>query len=328
MRLLATALLALAFAGPASPPLARAAESWDAYTYLPNAQVIAARNLQTMLNEIAQASNGALAIRMHLGGTLSINAANITAAVSDDVIQIADDTQYIGSVPLAGVLRLPLLADNVADYQRAYKVLFPYIEAALKTKGVTVLASYSYPLQVLWGRQKIESLADLKGLKIRVVSPEQAEFVKRYGAVAVTLGTSEVPASLDRGVVDGVITAASGAGYLWRDLLKYEYGIGTNYSDSLIIVNSSRFAALPKPLQDTVRAIATKIAAQTTADMQRAEGVLLEKMKQAGMVVTPARPADEAEAQKRMVAYWDAWAKSKNATAREALAKVRAVLGR
>ena len=201
---------------------ARAAETWDAYTYLPNIQVIAARNLQAMLDEMNAASGGAVSIRMHLGGTLSINAANITAAVSDDVVQIADYVQYIGSVPIAGVLRLPLLADSFEDYAKAYAVLFPYIEAAMRKKGVTVLASYAYPLQVLWGRKKVTALADLKGLKMRVSSPEQAEFVKRYGAIAVTLATSEVPASLDRGVVDGVITAASGAGYLWRDLLKYQ----------------------------------------------------------------------------------------------------------
>ena len=317
------ALAMLAWATPG-----RAAETWDSYTYIPNAQVIAARNLAAMLAEINAAAKGELTIRMHLGGTLSINAANITAAVSDDVIQIADDTQYIGSIPVAGVLRLPLLVDDHADYVSAYKVLSPYIAAALAKKGVTVLASYSYPLQVLWGRKKIESLADLKGLKIRVASPEQAEFVKRYGAIAVTLGTSEVPASLDRGVVDGVITAASGAGYLWRDLLKYNYGVGTNYSDSLIVVNTERFNRLPQATQGTLREVAARVAAQTTADMQREETVLTQKMKDAGMVVTPARAEESAEARRRMSPYWDEWGRTKDPAAREALAKVRAVLGR
>ena len=306
----------------------RAAETWDCYTYIPNAQVIAAHNLAAMLAEINDGAKGELAIRMHLGGTLSINAGNITAAVSDDVIQIADDTQYIGSIPVAGVLRLPLLASDHEDYARAYAVLRPYIEAALAKKGVTVIASYSYPLQVLWGRRKIESLADLKGQKIRVSSPEQAEFVKRYGAIAITLGTAEVPASLDRGVIDGVITAASGAGYLWRDLLKYNYGLGTNYSDSLIIVNTERFEKLPPATQATLRSVATKAAAQTTADMQREEAVLTQKMKDTGMVVTPARAEDGAEARTRMAPYWDEWARNKDAAARDALAKVRASLDR
>lgn len=320
--------LFVAFAMLAWATPGQAAETWDSYTYIPNAQVIAARNLAAMLTEINAAATGSLTIRMHLGGTLSINAANITAAVSDDVIQIADDTQYIGSIPVAGVLRLPLLVNDHADYARAYAVLLPYITAALAKKGVTVLASYSYPLQVLWGRKKIESLSDLKGLKIRVASPEQAEFVKRYGAIAVTLSTSEVPASLDRGVVDGVITAASGAGYLWRDLLKYNYGIGTNYSDSLIIANAERFNRLPPATQATVREIATRVAAQTTDDMQREETVLTQKMNDAGMVVTPARAEENGEARRQMAAYWDEWGRTKDAAAREALTKVRAVLGR
>jgi TRAP-type C4-dicarboxylate transport system substrate-binding protein len=303
------------------------AETWDAYTYIPNAQVISARNFNAILAEMSKIP-GAPTMRLHLGGTLSINAANISAAVSDGVVQIGDDTQYIGTIPLAGVLRLPLLVDTPEDYARAYPVLKPYIEAALAKKGVVVLASYAYPLQVLWSHTKLTSLADLQGQKIRVVSPEQAEFVKGFGAIAVTLGTAEVPASLDRGVIDGALTAASGAGYIWRDLLKYNYGIGTNYSDSLIIVNADSFHALSPAVQDAMRAVATRIAAQTTTDMRQDEGVLTQKMKDAGMVVTPIRPEDEAEARHRMAPYWDEWAKSHDATAREALAKVRAVLGR
>jgi TRAP-type C4-dicarboxylate transport system substrate-binding protein len=163
---------------------------------------------------------------------------------------------------------------------------------------------------------------------MRVTSPEQAEFVKRFGAIAVTLGTAEVPASLDRGVIDGVLTAASGAGYIWRDLLKSNYGLGSNYSDSLIIVNADRFRALPPPVQAAMREIAARHAAQTTQEMEREEGLLTQKMKEAGMVVTPLRPDDEAEARRRMAPYWDEWGRTHDAGARNALAAVRAALGR
>ena len=67
----------------------------------------------------------------------------------------------------------------------------------------------------------------------------------RAGAVPVTLGAPEVPSALDRGVVDGVLTANTGGGNTWKDLLKYNYRIGVNYFNSVVIANKDRFAKLP-----------------------------------------------------------------------------------
>ena len=87
---------------------------------------------------------------------------------------------------------------------------------------MSCLATYNYPLQVVWSRKPINSLADMKGQKLPVTSPEQAEYVKRLGGLPVTIGPSEVPSALDRGVVDGVFTASSGGGKIWRDLLEIQ----------------------------------------------------------------------------------------------------------
>ena len=198
-----------------------AAKNWNAYTYMTNPQVTAARKFKQIIDEINAQAGGAVDIRLHLGGTLPINAGNISAAVADDDIQFADDTQYLGNVPIGGILRLPFLVSNREEYRRAYAVLEPYIEADYAKKGVTVLAAYTYPLQVIWSREPLTKLADIKGQKIRVTSPEQGKFIETFGGIPITLSTAEVPAALDRGIINGVLTASAGAGYTWRDLLKY-----------------------------------------------------------------------------------------------------------
>lgn len=318
-------LAGAALIGSAGPAFA-AAKSWNAYTYMTDPEVTAARKFKQIIDEINAQAGGTVDIRLHLGGTLPINAGNISAAVADDDIQFADDTQYLGNVPIGGILRLPFLVSDREEYRRAYKVLEPYIEADYAKKGVTVLAAYTYPLQVIWSREKLTQLADIKGQKIRVTSPEQGKFIERFGGIPITLGTAEVPAALDRGIINGVLTASAGAGYTWRDLLKYNYRLGTNYSDSLIIVNTSAFTALPAAAQATIRTIARQVSATTGVDMQKQEDALTQKMQQAGMVVTPARPEDVAEARQRMAPYWDEWAKAHGPRAVEALSKVRAAL--
>ena len=120
----------------------------------------------------------------------------------------------------------------------------PYLEKAFEKKGVIVLGQYLYPFQVGFSSKKLTSLADIKGQKIRVTSPEQGEFIKRLGGVPVTLGAPEVPSALDRGVVDGVLTASTGGGNVWKDLLKFNYRLGINYFNSVFIVNKERFGKL------------------------------------------------------------------------------------
>ena len=65
-------------------------------------------------------------------------------------------------------------------------------------------------------------------MKLRVTSVEQGEFIRRFGGVSLTLGSPDVAAALDRGVVEGVLTASSGGGIAWHDLLKYRYAFPTS----------------------------------------------------------------------------------------------------
>ena len=133
-------------------------------------------------------------------------------------------------------------------------------------------ASTAYPFQVIWGKNKITSLADIKGMKLRVTSVEQGEFVRRFGGVSLPLGSPDVAAALDRGVVEGVFTASSGGGLTWHDLLKYRYGFPTSYVNSTLVVNREAFEKLPPATQKILRDAGADAASWATTEMQRAGG--------------------------------------------------------
>ena len=213
------ALVALLLAAGAPAP---AAEQWNFYMHQSAPVFATSRGAKLFTEEIEKATGGELKVRLHLAGTLQINASNITQAVGENIVQMGDDLFNSGNVPVAGIPRLPMLIQSYDDFAKADAVLKPYIEKAFGTKGTTVLSSYTYPLQFMWGRKKIESLDDIKGLKLRVAQPEQGEFVRRFGGTSITMSAPEVPSALDRGVVDGIFTAGVGA-VLWKDLLKYGY---------------------------------------------------------------------------------------------------------
>src|ERR1700754_1965442 len=307
---------------------AAAAEKGDLYVYNAVATVAPVKGMNTIIEQIEKETNGELSIRLHLGGSLPINTTTITQAVSDDVVQMGDDGYFLGNVPIGGVLRLPMLLRTLSDYDKAAAIMNPFLVKAFEKKGLVVLGQYLYPFQVAYSSKKLTSLADFKGQKIRVTSPEQGEFIKRLGGIPQTIGAPQVPSALDRGVVDGVLTANTGGGNIWKDLLKYNYRIGINYFNSVIIVNKDRFEKLSPDTQAKVRKIITANLPLMTKAMQDEEEDLTRKCADGGMTIAKESPEDIDAAVKVIAPYWEEWAKAQGPDAVAALKQVRAAIGR
>lgn len=304
------------------------AQTWKAYSYNPTALHPAVVGLEKMGEEIQKATKGKIKLRVNVGGSLPISATDITQAVADNIVQIGADGFFLGNIRIGGVLRLPLLLTTRDEYHKAAAIMEPYIEKALAAQGVTLLAQYLYPLQVAWSSQVLKSLDDIKGQKLRVTSPEQAEFVKRFGGVPVTIGAPEVASSLQRGVVNGVFTASAGGGRIWKEMLKYNYRFGPNWFNSLIIVNSKVFDRLSEGEKQAVRAAAKNAATWMTETMKNEEAEITRELAAGGMIVTEPTQADIDAGVAKMQDYWPQWAKGVGPEAEAALAKVRAAIDR
>jgi TRAP-type C4-dicarboxylate transport system substrate-binding protein len=303
------------------------AEEWNFYMHQSAPNFATSRGAKLFTEEIEKATGGALKVRLHLAGTLQISASNVTQAVGGNVVQVGDDLFNSGNIAVAGIPRLPMLIQSYEDFAKADAVLKPYIEKAYQEKGSTLLASYTYPLQFMWGRKKLESLDDIKGMKLRVAQPEQGEFVRRFGGTSITMSAPEVPSALDRGVVDGIFTAGVGA-VLWKDLLKYGYVLIVNVNNSYFIANTEAYSKLAPDLQAKVRKVAEDAARWDQETMQKEEAESVQVLTAAGYTFTKAKPEENARAVAAMTPYWDEWAKSRGPAIVEALAKVRAALGR
>jgi TRAP-type transport system periplasmic protein len=319
----AAATLALfGWHGPAS-----AAEQWNFYMHQSAPNFATSRGAKLFTEQVEKATNGELKIRLHLAGTLQINASNITQAVGENVVQIGDDLFNSGNIAVAGIPRLPMLIQSYEDFAKADAVLKPYIEKAFAQKGSTVLASYTYPLQFVWGRKKLASLDDIKGMKLRVAQPEQGELVRRFGGVSITMSAPEVPSALDRGVVDGIFTAGVGA-VLWKDLLKFGYVLIVNVNNSYFIANTDAYRKLSPQLQAELRKAAGDAARWDQDTMKTEETDSVQLLQSAGYTFTQAKSDEVTRAVDTMRPYWDEWAKARGPEVVEALAKVRAALGR
>ena len=319
--------IALAIAASLALSAPALAVDWNFYHHQSAPLFATSRGAKMLIEEIEKSTNGELKARLHLSGTLQIAPNNITAAVAGNVVQLADDLFNSGNIAVAGIPRLPGLVRSLEEYTKAAEALRPYVVKAFADKGVVVLAEYTYPLQVIWGRKKIASLDDIKGLKLRVAQPEQGEMVRRFGGTSVTISAPEVPSALDRGVVDRIYTAGVGA-VLWKDLLKFGYLVPVNWNNSYIIANADAYNKLSPDLQKKLRGAAEKIAKWNQDTMQQEEAASVKTLTEAGYTMTTAKTEDAAKVADTMKPYWDEWAKSRGPDVVEALAKVRAALGR
>lgn len=304
------------------------AVTWTAYTYGPSDSMAMVQSYKKMLDEVEKATDGDLKFRVRLGGSLPIQATNITQAVGNGTVQMADDGFFLGNVKVAGILRLPFLLQTPQEYAKAAEVLKPYIDKEFADQGVVVLGSYLYAHQSFYSGKKIINTDDVKGLKIRVSSPEQAEVIQRFGGVPVTMGTPEVAPALSSGAIDGALTASAGGGKLWRDMFTHNYRLPINYFDGLYIVNKAAYDKLKPETREALRKVVEDMSPKATAVLMSEESTLTKQFAETGMVVTEPTKEQIDSAVKALSPYWDTWAKNQGPVAEEALAKVRAALGR
>ena len=162
---LRTSLSAAIAAAAISTGSAALATEWTCYTYIPSAQHAVVQALTKIGEEIGKITGGEVEVTCHPGGSLSISAADITSATSDDVIQLASNAFITGSVPIVGLFSLPGLFTTEEELAKGVELAEPYIEKAMAEQDLTYLGTYHYPRQVIFSTQPISKLDDLSGAR-------------------------------------------------------------------------------------------------------------------------------------------------------------------
>ncbi|MCA0919260.1 TRAP transporter substrate-binding protein DctP [Pseudooceanicola nanhaiensis] len=320
-------VLATTVALTATTTLAHA-DDWTAYTYSSVSTTAAVKGMTRIADRVATETNGDLNITLHLGKTLQIASADITQAVGDGIVEFAADFFFSGNVPIARILNLPMLIENDAQWAKAYAAIEPTLVEAFADQNVVLLGGYRYPEQTIFTTFPVTSLSDLEGHKIRVTSPEQGKFIEEFGGAPITLSGSEVPTSLERGVIEGVLTASAGGAKNWHEFLPYDYRFAVNYGNSMIIANADAFDALSAETQEKLRSIVAEEGAATTADFIEDEKVQMASQEKAGMTITASNATEVAMATETLAPYWESWAEQNGPEYVEALKVVRDAIGK
>ncbi len=194
---------------------------------------------------------------------------------SFDVVSTVGGYIVSDSQALAG-LDLPAIAPDIKTAKKIVEAYKPTLEKiVLRDFNAKLLGVTPYPAQVLFCNEKIDSLEDLKGKKVRAGSWTLAEYLDGLGATGVTPPFSEIASALQRGVLDCAIGGSlSGYSSGWGDIAKYLYPIPVGgWAYVLTSMNLNTWNKFSKEEQDKLLISYNKDVVQPVWDKSNFESI-------------------------------------------------------
>jgi TRAP-type C4-dicarboxylate transport system substrate-binding protein len=151
-------------------------------------------------------------------------------------------------------------------------------------------------------KRPIKKLDDFKGLTLRA-APLYTPIIKKLGAAPVTLSPVETISALQRGVIDGQVTATMGIHAMGYDeFTKYRIEPGFCQVDNLCLINLDVWNKIPQSLQDVIMDVAKNLEYMYTAHGVYANAADWDMCKQTGM---QNYPMEQDEAKKFLALVYD-----------------------
>src|SRR5438093_4478171 len=253
-----TLLAALAFAAPAG------AADYQLKTVVTTRTAIQTEQLWTWAaQEIESRTKGRVKLDIVSLPELGLSGFELVRVMQAGLVDIGDvlPTYVAGDIP---VIEGADLLGIFGDYDTAVKGHRAW-EMVLREKysdrlGAVVLGSWPWAQQLLYSNRPVTSLADVKGMKIRVFSPAMAQFVRALGGEPVSLAYAEVYTALERKTVDGAITCSRcGWDTKWYEVTKHlvDLHMGTAVS-TLFVVSKKTWDKLPQDIRQVLAQVGSE----------------------------------------------------------------------
>ena len=249
-------------------------------------------NLIQFAKEIDAATKGQLVITVHPGASL-FKAPEIKRAVATGSAQIGEVLISIheNEDPVFGLDTIPFLTGGFADARKLWLAQKPAIAKKLDSQGLKLLYAAPWPSQGLYAKQEVNSVADLKGLKMRAYNVGTTRIAELANAQAVTVQAADLPQALATGVVNSFMTSGA-TGYdskVW-ETMSHWYDLEAWQPKNVVIVNKAAFDALPKDQQDAILKAAADAEARIWKTAEQKTGWYVEQLKAKGMKVLKPSP--------------------------------------
>jgi TRAP-type transport system periplasmic protein len=293
---------------------AAAQTKWDMPTPYP-ATNFHTENIAQFVADVDKFTGGKLKITLHVGASL-FKANEIKRAVQGGQAQIGEIllSGYSNEDPLFGVDSVPFLATSYADADKLWKASRKPIEERFARQGMMILYSVPWPPQGIYSSKPLNSVADMKGLKMRTYNPYTSRIAELAGAQPVTIQVAELAQAFATGAVNANITSGA-TGYdtkAW-EVVKNYYDTQAWLPKNVVFVNKAAYDALDKASQDGLVKAASDAEVRGWKISQEKNSWYTEQLAKNGMNVAPPSAQLKADFRKIGETMTAEWSKSAGA---------------
>ena len=200
----------------------------------------------------------------------------------------------VGKIDAIGWSELPYVVTNYSEMNALGEVLPDLTNKQLEEANIDLycLGAMSQGIRCLLTTEKykVESVADCKGLRIRVPQSEvYMKTVEAWGCAPTVMSSSQVPTSLANGTIEGFesdpasITARGQQDFFHWYIETYHIA-----SLNLLMINKTNLMSIPEEYRQILIDVFKDYSVQQCYDRVGANEAELEKIKEAGVeVITP-----------------------------------------
>lgn len=253
--------------------------------WFPDSHPLTREGYLDLVKPLEEASKGQLRLRVFTGTSLLPAGAHLSG-LRDGIAQMTyhAGTYTPSDLPEDNVIAILGigLKDNmvIAAAVSDFYLNDPAMKAMFKRHRIVFLGGYATPPYILMCRSKIETLADIRGKRIRMPGAIHADWARSVGAVPVNVPSTEMFTGLEKGQLDCAANAANDlrSRSLW-DVAKYvtTLDLGSYFAGWQYAMNGQTWqrlsAANRRALLDTISdaIVNTAIAYQADAASALAE---------------------------------------------------------
>ncbi|MCK5386214.1 MAG: TRAP transporter substrate-binding protein DctP, partial [Gammaproteobacteria bacterium] len=274
-------------------------------------------------------SNGQLIVKAFPAKSVAADNNALFEAVKTGVLQGMNPftLYWAGKIPASVFLSsYPAGPDQPAQWDTMFYSL-GMLEMAREIyakQGLVYVGPIHHDANIIHSKKPVKSLADFKGLKLRVPGGMVSEVFQSFGASTVSLPGSDIFPALEKGTIDAAdyvgpaVNWDLGFGQVTKHILFGPPGMMSIYQPVDLMdltVNQRAWKRLSPELQALVEEQVKAYSLEHYTSIQKRNVEALEKFKKSGSTVSRLSTEDVAKFRRAAIPIWFKWA-NKNADAK------------
>lgn len=242
-----------------------------------------------MCKNAEKESNGRLQIEVKYNGALGSDRDAIESCMAGTIDIVSSGTgNYDNFYAPCKIFDLPYLFDSADQAEKVVNgTIGEKVFSKLNSIGLQYLATGNNGIRNVSSKKPINSVADVKGLKIRLPQiPTYISIWKQWGANPIPIDANELYTSLKTGVVtaqdnapDHTVSTKVYEVQPYYSMIQYAWmGLTTT-------MNMKKYNSLPKDLQEILKKCAIEAGEWSFAQSKIADEQALKTMKDAGVTI-------------------------------------------